>query len=60
VAEPTLAEVQRLLHRMNGCGTVKRLDVLHEALVIAYRVGRVDEALLRAREPECESCLEGA
>lgn len=59
MAEPTLAEVQRLLHRMNGCGTVKRLDVLHEALVIAYRTGRADEARARRLEVECESCLEG-
>jgi hypothetical protein len=59
VAEPTIDEAQRLLHRMNGCGTVKRLDVLHDALRIAYRVGRLDEALGQQDRPECESCLEG-
>lgn len=43
------------MHRMNGCGTVRRLDVLHEALVLAYRMGRRDE-----REAcESESALEG-
>lgn len=47
------------MHRMNGCGTVKRLDVLHEALTIAYRMGRVDEARAQRYELECESCLEG-
>ena len=47
------------MHRMNGCGTVKRLDVLHEALRLAYRVGRVDELRRLQHRPECESCLEG-
>lgn len=47
------------MHRMNGCGTVKRLDVLFSALVLAYRVGRTDEALRISNRPECESCLEG-
>lgn len=60
MAEPTVAETARLMHRMNGCGTVKRLDVLHEALVIAYRVGAADERLRRRDRPERESCLEGA
>ena len=59
MAEPTIAEAQRLMHRMNACGTVKRLDVLHEALVIAYRIGRTDEVRAIRAEPLCESCLEG-
>jgi hypothetical protein len=59
VAEPTLAETQRLMHRMNGCGTVRRLDVLYEALVTAYRVGAADELHRQRHETECESCLEG-
>jgi hypothetical protein len=47
------------MRRMNGCGTVKRLDVLHEALVLAYRVGRADAFRQMRDEPERESCLEG-
>lgn len=59
MAEPTIAETSRLMRRMNGCGTVKRLDVLHEALCLAYRVGRADEARAAAGAVEAESCLEG-
>jgi hypothetical protein len=44
---------------MLGCGTVKRLDVLHEALVLAYEVGRADEARERESRVLAESCLEG-
>lgn len=47
------------MHRMNGCGTVRRLDVLYEALVIAYRMGRADEQRLMGHSMEAESCLEG-
>jgi hypothetical protein len=60
VAEPTVAEVRRLMRRMNGSGTVKRFDVLHEALVVAYRVGAADAMLRRRDLPVRESCLEGA
>jgi hypothetical protein len=56
VAEPTVAEVQRLLLRMHSAGVVKRLDVLLHALQAAYRVGVVDG---RASCPCCEALLEG-
>lgn len=59
MAEPTHAEAARLLRRMHANGTVRRLDALHEALVLAYRVGRRDEARLRRGEAAGESCLEG-
>jgi len=59
VAEPTIDEAARLLRRMNGTGTVKRLSVMYEALRLAYRVGRADESRTRAGEPEAESALEG-
>jgi hypothetical protein len=55
LAEPTIAEVQRLLRRMSSDGVVKRLDVLHEALCEVYRTGRRDER----ERVERESCLEG-
>lgn len=58
MAEPTLAETARLLRRMNGHGTVRRLDALHEALVIAYRVGRADEVRECRGLPTADCCLE--
>lgn len=42
MAEPTIGEAQRLLMRMHSAGTTRRIDLLHEALVIAWRVGHLD------------------
>lgn len=42
MSEPTIDEARRLVLRLNGAGTVKRLDFLHNALVQAYRVGQAD------------------
>ena len=59
MAEPTIAEAARVLRRMHGAGTVRRLDFLHGVLRAAYATGRADEARERQGEPESESCLEG-
>jgi hypothetical protein len=59
VAEPTIAETARLMRRLISAGTVRRLDLLHEALCTAYRTGGVDETLRHRDLTECESCLEG-
>jgi hypothetical protein len=42
VAEPTIQESARLLDRLLSAGTIRRLDLLHEALCLAYRRGQDD------------------
>jgi len=59
VAAPTNAEAARLLHCMNGLGTVARLDRLHDALRIAYETGRWDLEREQLGDVPAESCLEG-
>jgi hypothetical protein len=59
VAAPTNAEAARLLRCMDGLGTVRRLDRLHEALVIAYETGRWDLEREQLGDVPAESCLEG-
>ena len=59
MAEPTIAETARLLRCMDGLGTVKRLERLHDALCIAYTTGRWDLEREHDGLAPAESCLEG-
>lgn len=42
MAEPTVQESSRIMLRLLSAGTVKRLDILHQALCVAYRTGAAD------------------
>jgi hypothetical protein len=44
---------------MDGAGTVRRLDRLHEALLIAYETGRWDLQREQTGDVPAEACLEG-
>ena len=59
MAEPTIGESARVLSALLSAGTVRRLDLLHEALCTAYAVGHLDCERKLRRQPETESCLEG-
>lgn len=52
MSQPTIEESQRLVLRLNGAGTVRRLDFIHQALVLAYRLGQAD--LIREQQDECD------
>lgn len=41
--EPTIAEAARMLRLILASGAVARLDLLHDALVVAHRRGRLAE-----------------
>lgn len=43
MAEPTIQEASRLLDGLLRAGVIRRLDILHEALCSAYRVGQADQ-----------------
>lgn len=59
MAEPTIAETARLLRCMDGLGTVRRLERLHDALRVAYEMGRWDLDREQNGQVPAESCLEG-
>lgn len=43
MAEPTIQETSRLLDALLRSGTIRRLDMLHQALCHSYRLGRDDQ-----------------
>lgn len=43
MAAPTIEETARLIHRLHSAGTVRRLDILHNALTLAYRLGQAEQ-----------------
>lgn len=43
MAEPTIQETSRLLDALLRSGTIRRLDMLHQSLCHAYKLGQEDQ-----------------